>query len=118
MTRVPDMARMKILLARQICNPDIISNTLKYFPNTKEFLVGIETHEKPKLARLTHYFSDVIQSVINVCSSRFTEFREFAETATLILYPYTLPADNLNLEVFAINRFPVQFYMETKLYRL
>lgn len=51
----------------QIFDRDVVSNTFKYFPNTKKLFA----EEKPDQIKLTQEFSVVIQSIINEFSSRF-----------------------------------------------
>ena len=81
----------------QIFDRDVLTNTFKYFPNTKQ----IFAEEKPDQIKLTHEFPVVIQSTINKLSSRFKkQFRRFENTSKFILYPDTQSADDLNLEIF------------------
>ena len=56
--------------------------------------------EKPDEIKFTQESSVVIQSIINEFSSRFKQFRRFENTSKFILYPDTLSADDLNLEIF------------------
>lgn len=84
----------------QLFNHDILSNSYKYFLNTKKFFSDIESHEKPNQEKLTKEFSAIIQSLIQEFSARFTQFRQFEETSKFILYPDKIPFDKLNLKLF------------------
>ena len=43
-------------------------------------------------------FCEVIQELIDEFASRFTQFREFAETTQFILHPDSTSPETLNLE--------------------
>lgn len=64
----------------QIFNRDIISNSYKYFLNTKEFSADLESHEKPNLVKFTQEFAELINSIGDEFSSIFKQFRQFSET--------------------------------------
>lgn len=84
----------------EIFNRDIISNIYKYFPNTRNFFENLDSYEYIEKPKLTKTFSEIIQTLIKEFASRFQEFETFAETSKFIMFPDTIPINNLNLKIF------------------
>ena len=84
----------------QVFYRDVASKSFKYFKNTKEYFSQLESNDHPKqeLDQLIKVFCAVIQELIDEFASRFTQFREFAETTQFILRPDLTSLETLNLE--------------------
>ena len=84
----------------QVFYGDVALKTLKYFKNTKEYFSQLESndHTEQELHQLIRVFCEVNQELIYECASRFTQFREFAETIQFILHPDSTSLATPNLE--------------------
>ena len=58
----------------QVFNRDVASRTFKYFKNTKEYFLQLESNDHPE----QEVFFVVIQELVDEFASRLTLFREFA----------------------------------------
>ena len=79
---------------------DVDSKTSKYFKNTKKYFLQLESndHLEQGTNQLLRMFCEVIQELIKKFDSRFTRFRQFAETRQFILHPDSTSLETLNLE--------------------
>ena len=66
----------------QVFYRDVVSKTFKYFKNTKKYFSELESNGQfeQELHQLIRVFCEVIQDLMNEFVSRFTQFRQFAET--------------------------------------
>ena len=84
----------------QVFYRDVDSKTSKYFKNTKKYFLQLESndHLEQGTNQLLRMFCEVIQELIKKFDSRFTQFRQFAETTQFILHPDSTSLEALNLE--------------------
>ena len=84
----------------QVFYRDVDSKTFKYFKNTKKYFLQLDSydHLEQGINQLLRMFCEVIQELIKEFDSRFTQFRQFAETAQFILHPDSTSLETLNLE--------------------
>ena len=84
----------------QVFYRDVDSKTFKYFKNTKEYFLQLESHDhlEQGINQLLRMFCEVIPELIKEFDSRSTQFRQFAETTQFILHPDSTSLETLNLE--------------------
>ena len=84
----------------QVFYRDVDPKTFKYFKNTKKYFVQLDSndHLEQGINQLLRMFCEVIQELIKEFDSRFTQFRQFAETTQFILHPDSTSLETLNLE--------------------
>ena len=76
---------------------DVDSKTFKYFKNTKEYFLQLESHDRLEqgINQLLRMFCEVIPELNKEFHSRSTQF---AETTQFILHPDSTSLETLNLE--------------------
>ena len=79
---------------------EVASKTFKYFKNTKKYFSQLESndHHEQELHQLIRVLCEVIQELIDEFVCRFTQLRQFAETAQFILHPDSTSLKTLNFE--------------------